>query len=87
MTWRFWEFKSNSPNSKPSAPLETAFSTIFSTSNRIGERMQTRELEEQRILLQSLAFLQSVLALLMPMVLHFAGGGGGSGGQCPCCLH
>nr|WP_314899393.1 diguanylate cyclase [uncultured Deefgea sp.] len=75
MTWRFWEFKSNSPNSKPSAPLETAFSTIFSTSNRIGERMQTRELEEQRILLQSLAFLQSVLALLMPMVLHFAGGG------------
>lgn len=73
MFWRFWESKHQEVQSSTSMATDTVFATIFSSSSRVNDRMQSRAEEERRNLLQMLAILQFALALLMPVMLYFSG--------------
>ncbi|MBM9887848.1 MULTISPECIES: GGDEF domain-containing protein [Deefgea] len=73
MTWRFWQHRASSAPTATNTALDTSFATVFSPTTRLNSRIQQRVSEERRGLLQLLALLQCVLALLMPMVLHFIG--------------
>ena len=73
MSWRIWQFKPNSTSAPSSTAVDTRFATVISPSASLSARIQRRVAEERRGLMQMLAILQSVLALLMPMVMHFLG--------------
>lgn len=73
MSWRFWLHNGRSTSTSPHSALDSSFATVFSPSASLSARIQLRVAEERRGLLQMLAILQCVLALLMPMILHFGG--------------
>ncbi|MGL4995805.1 MAG: diguanylate cyclase domain-containing protein [Deefgea sp.] len=73
MPWRFWRHKDQSSLQSSASKADTTFATIFPHSAGLSSRIQAKTTEERRSFVQMLAILQCVLALLMPMVLHFSG--------------